>query len=101
MITGFEGLTEKKAIARLKRQLRARVIKRNKVSMFTCHGGAFDGQQIALSDCSGVPSTADITVNGQTGRYTVRMIDDVQNRRISQTMTGRDYVTGHVFWVAS
>ena len=75
--TGFEGLTQAKAIKKLNQHLRYRAKRPEPSYSILCSGGPFDGHEIRMS----IPETATFTVNGQSGCYR-RMRDDIQNSRI-------------------
>ena len=75
--TGFENMTQAKAIQKLKRQLRYRAKRPEPSYNILCSGGPFDGHEIRMS----IPETATFTVNGVSGCYR-RVRDDIQNSRI-------------------
>jgi hypothetical protein len=88
-----------KNTAALARFLNYRKKARSPLAQFTCVGGPFHLKPIMLTQGKDRPSTLDNNVTGQRGRYTVRMIDDEQNRRIAETLNCRDY-GNQLFWEA-
>jgi hypothetical protein len=90
--TGFEGLTQDKALARLKRQLRARAKRPAKAQRVECIGGPFHHMAILMT----MDSTLRFTASGLTGYYS-RVEQDIQNSRIF----GRVDRHNRAFWVAS
>ena len=63
--TGFENMTQAKAIQKLNRQLRYRAKRPEPSYSILCSGGPFDGQEIRMT----IPETATISVNSYRGCY--------------------------------